>query len=566
MRGFSLWNLVSRHIATASLLFTIGAIGGADLAYAQEDPAHPEVSTSTDASEAAEEADTRSRAEIWVDAQFGKVVQVMYTALFLELGAPQPTLVPHVDDPNLLCVAPADAFCENGKPRTRRGFPFVVLWLFCGAIFFTFAMRFINIRGFVHAINVVRGKYDKGGESGEVSHFQALSSALSATVGLGNIAGVAIAVSMGGPGAIFWMIVAALLGMTSKFVECTLGVKYRHVAEDGTVLGGPMVYLKDGLAKRGFASLGAVLAVVFAVFCIGGSFGGGNMFQANQAYAAFSSFMPFNVPSWAFGIAMMIGVGAVILGGIKRIAATAARIVPLMCSLYVMVALFIVVMNITALPAALGAILNDAFTGNAMCGGVLGVLIMGIQRAAFSNEAGIGSASIAHSAAKTDEPVREGLVALLEPFIDTVIVCLATALVIVISGVLDDPAAAGAEGAVLTAMAFQTVISWFPVFLTIAIILFAYSTMISWSYYGERCWVSLFGSRSAIAYRVIFLGFIFVGSVSNLGAVLDFSDLMILSMAFPNILGLYILTGEVRRDLDSYMGRLRRGEFDASGS
>ena len=445
------------------------------------------------------------------------------------------------------------------------GVPFIVGWLFIGAVFFTLRMKFVNFRAFRHAIDVVRGKYDNPSDEGEVSHFQALSSALSATVGLGNIAGVALAVKIGGPGAAFWMIVAALFGMTAKFVECTLGQKYRVIDEQGAVLGGPMRYLEVGLAEKGMGPLGKVLAVMFAVFCIGGSFGGGNMFQANQAVSALThttaQWFNIDLPAWLIGLVLMGAVGVVILGGIRRIAATAEKIVPLMCGMYLIAALFVVAVNLPVLPEALGAIISGAFDGNAVEGGVIGVLIIGVQRAAFSNEAGIGSASIAHSAARTDEPVREGIVALLEPFIDTVIVCLATALVIVISGVLDDPAAANVDGAVLTSMAFESAIHWFPLLLTGAIMLFAFSTMISWSYYGERCWTNLFGPKSSMIYRVIFLVFIFIGSVTNLGAVLGFSDLMILSMAFPNILGLYILSSDVKRDLDSYLDKLKSGQF-----
>ena len=444
--------------------------------------------------------------------------------------------------------------------------PFIVIWLFIGAVFLTVRMGFINIRGFRHAIDVVRGTYDNPDDEGEVSHFQALASALSATVGLGNIAGVAIAVSVGGPGAIFWMIVAALFGMTAKFTECTLGQKYRVVDEEGAVSGGPMRYLKAGLEEKGMSKLGAALSVIFAVFCIGGSFGGGNMFQANQAYSAVNESLVNNTgitefPSWIFGICMAAAVAVVILGGIKRIASTAEKIVPAMCGMYLVAALFIVFTNISQVPHAIDVILSSAFGKDAMCGGMIGAMIQGIRRAAFSNEAGVGSASIAHSAAKTEYPVREGLVALLEPFIDTIIVCFATGIVIVVSGVLEDPTLADGEAAVLTLRAFEQTISWFPLVLTLAIVLFAFSTMISWSYYGERCWTNLFGAKSALSYRIVFIAFVFIGSVIKLGNVIDFSDLMILSMAFPNILGLYILSSDVRADLDAYMAKLRSGEM-----
>lgn len=441
--------------------------------------------------------------------------------------------------------------------------PFIVLWLIVGAVFFTLRMGFVNVRAFRHAIDVVRGKYDDPNHKGEVSHFQALASALSATVGLGNIAGVAIAIAIGGPGAVFWMMVAAFFGMTSKFVECTLGQAYRSVDERGRVLGGPMMYLHFGLKERGLGGLGRVLALIFMVFCIGGSLGGGNMFQANQAYQAMNGITPFHLPPAVFGLVLITAVGAVIIGGIKRIGQAAAAIVPLMCALYLLATVFVLVINAHNIPYALAHIVGDAFTDSALYGGVVGVLIIGFQRAAFSNEAGIGSAAIAHSAARTDQPVREGVVALLEPFIDTMVVCLATGLVIVVSGVLDTPQGAelAANGALLTSAAFGSAISWFPIVLAVAITLFAYSTMLAWSYYGERCWTGLFGNRSSTAYKVIFLFFIYVGCVANLGAVVDFSDLMILSMAFPNILGLFLLSGKVRKDLDAYLRQLRDGAF-----
>lgn len=436
--------------------------------------------------------------------------------------------------------------------------PFIVLWLIVGAVFLTLRMGFINLRGFTHALSVVRGKVPNSGDDGEVSHFQALSSALSATVGLGNIAGVAIAVAIGGPGAVFWMLVAAFFGMTSKFVECTLGHLYRDIGPDGRVMGGPMMYLRKGLAERGLGPMGVTLSVIFMVFCIGGSLGGGNMFQANQAYSALNAATPFNISPSLFGIILMVGVGIVILGGIRRIGVAAASIVPLMCSLYVLAALTVLILRADAVPYALYHIVVDAFSGSALYGGAIGVMIVGFQRAAFSNEAGIGSAAIAHSASKTREPARVGMVALLEPFIDTFIVCLATGLVIVVSGVLDNPEALAVthSGALLTSAAFGSVLSWFPILLSVAIVLFAYSTMLSWSYYGERCWVGLFGEGSSNVYRVIFLIFIYIGSVASLGNVIDFSDLMILSMAFPNILGLYLLVGKVRQITDDYQRRM----------
>ena len=450
----------------------------------------------------------------------------------------------------------------NGTNKTTK-IPIVVVWLILGALFFTFRMKFINLRGFKHAISLVKGDYDNPNDKGEVSHFQALTTALSATVGLGNIAGVAIAIAIGGPGATFWMIVAGLLGMSAKFVECTLGVKYRKVDKNGEVSGGPMYYLRDGLAKYKMAGLGKVLAVLFAVLCIGGSFGGGNMFQANQAYEILGSQFPMMADNGPmFGLILAILVGAVIIGGIKSIANVTDKIVPFMAVLYVGAALVVIFANLSQIGSVFVLIFDGAFNSDAALGGVIGVLIQGFRRAAFSNEAGVGSASIAHSAAKTNEPVSEGIVALLEPFIDTVVICTMTALVIIITG-HHEFSESFDGGASLTSAAFGSVISWFPYLLVVAIFLFAFSTMISWSYYGLKSWEYLFGKSkvSEYSYKLIFLVFIVVGSSVSLGSVLDFSDMMILAMAFPNILGLLFLSGEVRTDLDSYFSRLKSGEI-----
>ncbi len=447
--------------------------------------------------------------------------------------------------------------------------PLVIVWLFAGAVFFTLRMSFINLRGFWHAIRVTRGDYDNPDDQGEVSHFQALASALSATVGLGNIAGVAIAVSVGGPGAIFWLILAGIFGMSTKFAECTLGQLYRKVDPDGTVSGGPMHYLYEGMSDLGLRPLGLVLATVFAVVCMGGSFGGGCVFQISQSLEALRAQVPVldHFP-WLYGVVMVFLVGIVIIGGIRRIAATAEKIVPLMCGIYVATAVYILLANYHHILPALALIVERAFTGNAVYGGFLGVMVTGIKRAAFSNEAGLGSASIAHAAAKTNEPVSEGIVALLEPFIDTVVVCTMTGLVIVITGVYNNPDpllqdyVLHDKGAPLTAAAFATAIWWFPYILSVAVCLFAYSTLISWSYYGERCWSYLFGRRTAMLYKLLFLGFVFLGSIVTASNLKDFSDLMILSMAFPNILGVALLSGKIRAALDDYWTRLKRGELD----
>lgn len=493
------------------------------------------------------------------------------------------------------------------QSESVNGMPVVVLWLACGAVFFTLMMRGYNIWGFRHALEIVRGKYDNPDEDGEVTHFQALSSALSATVGLGNIAGVTIAMTLGGPGAFFWMLMCGFFGMTSKFVECTLGQKYRKVKDDGTVLGGPMQYLPQGLAELKLGGLGAVLGIMFTVMCIFASFGGGNMFQAQQAGALLlaqvqgdetgriseldqeiqalagqgrvgeseslqkerdelkESVSSFEGKfKWGYGIIMAALVGVVIIGGIKRIGKAAEKIVPSMCLIYVAACLYIIITNIADVPAMISLIFNEAFSPEAFGGGFVGILVIGVQRAAFSNEAGVGSASIAHSAAKTDEPVREGTVALLGPFIDTIIVCSMTALVILLTGAWDNNAwinSEGLEGAALTSRAFGDQISWFPVVLTVAVVLFAYSTMISWSYYGEKCWERLFGAKSIMVYRLLFVAATLLGALVDLGAVLSFSDIMILCMAFPNVLGVALLSPKVYADLKEYWVRYKNDEF-----
>ncbi|MGJ8597273.1 alanine/glycine:cation symporter family protein [Sulfitobacter sp.] len=456
-------------------------------------------------------------------------------------------------------------------------FPWIVLWLVVAASIFTIYFGFIQIKAFGHAISLVKGDYSDPNDAGEVSHFQALTTALSGTVGLGNIAGVAVAVGIGGPGATFWMIVAGLLGMASKFTECTLGVKYRNEYPDGTVSGGPMYYMVKGFKERNLPG-GRFLAIVFAIFTIGGALGGGNMFQANQAHAQITQ-ITGDFSGLITGTIFAVVVFLVIVGGIKSIASVTEKVVPFMGVLYVIAALMILIVNYDQIGWAFGQIFAGAFTGLGVAGGFVGALIQGFKRAAFSNEAGVGSAAIAHSAVRTKEPVTEGVVSLLEPFIDTVVICTMTALVITISGVLvTDPAtgmyvlneagtsiktADGSSGVALTSAAFASGFSWFPYVLAVAVILFAFSTMISWSYYGLKAWTYLFGEgkTTELVFKLIFCFFIIVGAAAQLGAVIDFSDAMIFAMAVVNITALYCLMPIVKREMNSYFGRLKTGEI-----
>lgn len=444
--------------------------------------------------------------------------------------------------------------------------PLVLIVLVFGAFYFTFFFKFINFRGFFHGIELVRGKYDDPNDEGDVSHFKALTAALSATVGLGNIAGVAIAIQLGGPGAIFWMTLLGLLGMSTKFVECTLGQMFRRHNPDGSISGGPMYYLEQGLRQIDplLGHFGKVLAVIFAFMVMGGAIGAGNMFQSNQSYEALS-YAGVNISATTYGVILMILVAFVIIGGIQSIANVTSRVVPLMAVIYILASLVIIGYNITEIPSAVTAIASGVFDTESAFGGFVGVLIQGVRRAAFSNEAGLGSAAIAHSAAKTKEPVREGFVALLEPFIDTVVICNMTALVIILTGVYQDPSIG--DGIIMTKVAFESVLPWFPTVLAICVVLFAYSTMISWAYYGERGWIFLFdhiqeglGERTLIGFRIIFVGFVYIGAVANLRSVLLFSDLLVLSMALPNIVGCIILAPLVAKRLDAYWQKYKAGE------
>lgn len=462
-------------------------------------------------------------------------------------------------------------------PIPGTSFPWIVMWLVIAASIFTIYFGFVQFRYFKHAIQLVKGDYSDPNDAGEVSHFQALATALSGTVGLGNIAGVAVAVGIGGPGATFWMILAGLLGMASKFTECTLGVKYRNEYADGTVSGGPMYYISKGFNELGLPG-GKILAVLFSIFCILGAFGGGNMFQANQAHAQISSIVG-DYPGWITGLVFAGIVFAVIVGGIKSIANVTEKVVPFMGIMYVGAAMIILVVNYDLIGWAFGQIFAGAFTGLGVAGGMVGALIQGFKRAAFSNEAGVGSAAIAHSAVKTKEPITEGFVSLLEPLIDTVVICTMTALVIIISQqllideatgnyMLNEAGSAiatvdGNSGVALTSAAFASGISWFPYILAIAVVLFAFSTMISWSYYGLKAWTYLFGEGkvSELTFKIIFCVFIVIGAAASLGPVIDFSDAAIFAMAVVNILCLYFLMKLVKQELASYTSRLDSGEI-----
>lgn len=434
--------------------------------------------------------------------------------------------------------------------------PLIVLWLIAGGIVFTLYLRFINIRGFRQAIRVVRGDYSDPETPGEVSHFQALSAALSGTVGLGNIAGVAVAISWGGPGAIIWMMLAGFLGMSLKFAECTLGVKYRRVNAAGAISGGPMYYLQDGFAKLGWPKFGKATAIFFSLMCIPGTFA---FFTANQSFQQFSSVSGFN-EGWIYGVVYAVLVGLVIIGGIKSIARVTGKLVPMMCALYFLGAIIILLVNATEIPAAMITIIKEAVAPEAVEGGVIGVIIQGFRRAAYSCEAGMGSAPIAHSTVRTNEPVSEGLVALLEPFIDTVVVCTLTALVIVVTGVYKVD---GLVGVSLTSAAFGTVVSWFPLVLTGVIILFAFSTTVTWAYYGMKAWTYLVGETEnrELAFKIIICLSAVAGASMDLHSVIYFVDSVMFAMAIPNILILYFLAAEIRADLADYMRRVKSGEI-----
>tara|TARA_B100000925_G_scaffold291822_1_gene281684 strand:+ start:5092 stop:6609 length:1518 start_codon:yes stop_codon:yes gene_type:complete len=441
--------------------------------------------------------------------------------------------------------------------------PMILFIMVSGGVFFTFKYGFINIRLFKHSIDVIKGKYDNPDDEGEISHFQALTSALSATVGLGNIAGVAVAIQLGGPGAIFWLWLVAFFGMSMKFTSCSFAQYYRRVSSDGSVLGGPMVYLEEAFKEKfNLFFIGKFLGVFYAVMTIMASFGGGNLFQGNQTFELLSSEFPsLSDKPVIVGVVLAVFSGMVLLGGIKRIGEVTSKLVPAMCLFYVGSCLAIILGNLSQVPALIGSIFTEAFSPSAIySGGLIGVIIQGVKRASFSNESGLGSAAIAHAAAKTKEPIREGIVAMIGPFIDTIVVCTMTSLAILITGAHLDKSVAG-KGAQITSLAFSSLGEYMPLLLLIATIIFAYSTIISWSYYGEKGTEYLFGKKMIVPYRIIYCLVIVLGPVLKLGHVIDFSDLMLLSMAFPNILGMIALSPLVKEKLDDYVRRYKAGEM-----
>ncbi|SDL96466.1 alanine or glycine:cation symporter, AGCS family [Modicisalibacter muralis] len=447
--------------------------------------------------------------------------------------------------------------------------PLVVLWLVAGAVFSTLYFNFINVRGLRHALKLVRGDYACPKAKGEVSHFQALATAVSGTVGIGNIGGVAIAVSLGGPGVLFWMVLAGFLGMSTKFVECTLATHYRRQNADGSVSGGPMFYLNRGLAERGLPRLGRFMGGFYAVGIVIGCLGIGNMFQSNQAFVQFVNVTGgpegswFADKGWLFGLAMAALIGLVILGGIKSIARVTEKIVPFMAVLYCSMALLVIGMNAEAIPFAISAIFHGAFTPEGVAGGALGAIIIGFQRAVFSNEAGIGSAAIAHSAVRTRHPVTEGYVSLLEPFIDTIVICSLTGLVIVTTLYYEPGFAQGVGGIEMTSHAFERNVAWLPIPLSVAALLFAFSTAISWSYYGLKGWSYLFGESQLGRglFKLLFCSFIVIGAMIQLRSMLSLSDALVFVICVPNILGIYLLAPVVKRELKRYHAKLRDGEI-----
>lgn len=438
--------------------------------------------------------------------------------------------------------------------------PVLILLLIVASVVFTVYLGFINIWGFKYAFQQLTKNKAGDDKCGEVSSLQALSTALSGTIGLGSIAGVAIAISVGGPGAMFWMFCGAFFGMASKFCECTLAVKYRRFNDDGTVSGGPMFYIAHGLTRKGMRPLGQFLALFFALMCIPASLGGGNMLQVNQATnqiinitGGTSSFFYSN--SWVCGLIIATFIGLTIIGGIKSISKVASKIIPLMCGLYVFMSFFIIFMHFTQIPEVFATIIREAFMPNSVAGGVIGCIVIGMRRSIQSNEAGAGSAPIAYAATKTKEPVSQGFISLLEPFF-TILVCSMTAFVIIITKEYLNYNS-GITGIQLTSAAFGNSFPYAQYLLAFVIILFALSTVISWAYYGQKAWGYIFGEgkKRIKVFQIIFCFFTVIGCSMNLQSVVDFTDATMLAMAFPNLVALFILMPEIRRDLKDYCKR-----------
>lgn len=448
----------------------------------------------------------------------------------------------------------------------------ILIWLVLAGLYFTITSKFANLRYFKHSIDIVRGKFDTDGESdGEISRFQALATSLSGTIGLGNIAGVAVAISVGGPGAMVWMIIMGLFGMMTKFTEVTLGVKYRHhhnTDNPDSLSGGPMYYLRDGFANKNIPYIGTILSIGFALLCILGTIGAGPLFQTNQAYEQFvtvtggeNSFLADK--GWVFGLGMAILVGLVVIGGIKSIGRVASKVVPIMGAVYLLAAIVVVALHASQVPQAMVTIFKDAFDIQAGFGALMGTILMGVQRAAFSNEAGLGTAAIAHSSCKTNDPISQGFVGMLGPFVDTIVVCTATALVIVVTGAYQG--SEGMEGVELTSRAFEQGIEWFPYILALTVFLFAYSTLLAWIYYGVKAFTFIVGENkyTVIGFKLFLLLFVIVGASSNLASVIDFTDAVVLAMSIPNLIGLYWLSGEVRTDMKEYINRIKNSKSDS---
>jgi AGCS family alanine or glycine:cation symporter len=450
--------------------------------------------------------------------------------------------------------------------------PVIILWILFAGIFFTFYFKGIAIWGFKHAIDIIakpaEKKQDNNGDCGEVSSFQALATALSGTIGIGSIAGVAISISLGGAGAAFWIFAGAILGMSIKFVEATLAVRYRRFNSDGSISGGPMHYIAHGLTRKNMRWLGQPLSVIFAILCIGGGITGGNMIQINQSakqlvFITGGEHSFINGYTWVFGLLIAIVIGLVIVGGIKSIAKVTTVLVPTMCALYIISGLIVICVHIMDIPSAVVLIVKEAFHPTAIAGGIFGTIIIGLRRSVQANEAGTGAAAIVYATAQTKEPVSQGFVALLETFL-TGVLCLFTSLAIILSGVLKTvPIGSKIEGIELASNAFQSVISFFPYILSLIAILFALSTLISWAYYGQKAWTFLLGEgkKRVLTFNLIYCIFIVIGSAMDVEPVINITDAMMIAMCVPNVIVLYILAPEIKKELKKYCQKYKIGKW-----